>query len=112
MPVLDTPGVYIDEVTSPGAIAGVSTSTAAFIGPALNGPINEPRRVTSFDDFLNLYAQQQPDGSFNPYILVPRPFYLAHGVRMFYENGGRQAYIVRVGTARTAVWDVLNTNGE
>jgi uncharacterized protein len=112
MPVLDTPGVYIDEVTSPGVIAGVSTSTAAFVGPALNGPMNEPRRITSFDDFLNLYGLQQADGTFNPYILVPRPFYLAHGVRMFYDNGGRQAYVVRVGTALAAMWDVLNADGE
>ena len=27
------PGVYIDEVQLPGAIAGVGTSTAAFVGP-------------------------------------------------------------------------------
>lgn len=108
MPVLDTPGVYIDEVTSPGVIAGVGTSTAAFIGPALTGPINEPRRITSFDDFLSLYGLPQPDGTIFPYILTPRTFYLAHGVRSFYDNGGKQAYIVRVGTALAAAWDVKN----
>jgi hypothetical protein len=112
MPVLDVPGVYIDEVTSPGVITGVGTSTAAFIGPALNGPINLPTRISSFDDFLKTFGQSQPDGSINPYILTPRTFYLAFGVKSFYDNGGTQAYIVRVGTAVAAAWDVKNANGE
>ena len=110
MPILDVPGVYIDEVTSPGVIAGVGTSTAAFIGPALAGPINQARRISSFDEFLQLYGQPQADGTINPYIVTPRVFYLAHGVRGFYENGGKQAYIVRVGTARAAAWDIVNGN--
>src|SRR4051794_18100240 len=112
MPILDVPGVYINEVTSPGIIAGVGTSTAAFIGPALNGPINLPTRISSFDDFLKSFGQLQPDGSFNPYMLVPRPFYMAFGVRNFYDNGGKQAYVVRVGTAAATAWDVKNANGE
>ncbi len=111
MPVLDVPGVYIDEVTSPGVIAGVGTSTAAFIGPALNGPIDVPTRISSFDDFLKTFGQQLPDGSFNAYIQSP-PVYLAHGVRSFYDNGGVQAYVVRVGTALAATWDILNAAGE
>ncbi|GEM18729.1 hypothetical protein [Nitrosococcus oceani] len=32
------PGVYIDEIQVAGPIAGVSTSVAAFIGPARPGP--------------------------------------------------------------------------
>ena len=108
MPVYDVPGVYIEEVTGPGVIAGVGTSTSAFIGPALAGPILEPRLISSFDEFLSQYGQLQPDGSFNPYILTPRTFYLAHGVRGFYENGGRRAYIVRIATARATAWDVKN----
>ena len=109
MPVLDTPGVYIDEVTSPGVISGVGTSTAAFLGPALAGPINQPRRISSFDEFLQLYGQTQPDGTIFPYILTPRIFFLAHGVRSFYDNGGKQTYIVRVGTAKAAAWDIKNS---
>lgn len=112
MPVLDVPGVYIDEITSPGVIAGVGTSTAAFLGPALNGPINTPTRISSFDDFLSGFGQAQPDGSFNPYILTPQTFYMAFGVKAFYDNGGTQAYVVRVGTAVAAAWDVKNANGE
>jgi len=112
MPILDVPGVYINEVTSPGVIAGVGTSTAAFIGPALNGPINVPTRISSFDDFLKTFGQPQADGTFNPYIVGPRTFYMAFGVRGFYDNGGTQAYVVRVGTAKAAAWDVENAASE
>lgn len=103
-----TPGVYIEEVTGPGVIAGVSTSTAAFIGPALRGVVNEARRISSFDEFLEQYGIQEPDGSFWPYITSPHWFYMAHAVRGFFENGGQQAYIVRVGTGLAAAWDVKN----
>src|SRR5262249_21404409 len=111
MPTYDVPGVYIEEQTGPGVIAGVGTSTVAFIGPALRGPINEARRISSFDEFLELYATAGPDGVPFPYITEPRPFYLAHAVRGFYENGGRQAYIVRAGTGQRAQRTV-NNQGE
>ena len=39
MATFTTPGIYIQEVTGPGVIAGVGTSTAAFIGPATAGPL-------------------------------------------------------------------------
>jgi phage tail sheath protein FI len=112
MPTYDVPGVYIEEQTGPGVIAGVGTSTAAFIGPARRGPMNDARRISSFDEFLNLYADPQPDGSLFPYINEPRPFYLAHAVRGFYENGGAQAYIVRIGTGLRSRLPVNNQGGE
>jgi phage tail sheath protein FI len=110
MPTYDTPGVYIEEQTSPGVIAGVGTSTAAFIGPALAGPMREPRRISSWEEFLGLYAVLV-NGALNPYITTPRRFYLAQAVRGFFQNGGSQAYIVRVGTAAASSWDVLNQDG-
>jgi phage tail sheath protein FI len=112
MPTYDVPGVYIEEQTGPGVIAGVGTSTAAFIGPTLSGPINEARRISSFDEFLGLYATAGPDGVPFPYITEPRPFYLAHAVRGFYENGGRQAYIVRAGNGHRASRTVNNQGGQ
>jgi phage tail sheath protein FI len=104
-----TPGVYIEEQTGPGVIAGVGTGTAAFVGPAPRGPLNQARRITNYDRFLELYAISHSDGTFWPYLTAStRWFYMAHGVRGFFENGGRQAYIVRIGTARAAAWDVEN----
>jgi phage tail sheath protein FI len=112
MPTYDVPGVYIEELTSPGVITGVSTSTAAFIGPALQGPLNEARRISSYDEFLQTYANPLPDGTFQPFITTPNWFYLAHSVRGFYDNGGKQAYIVRVGSALAATWVVKNEKDE
>jgi phage tail sheath protein FI len=112
MPTYDVPGVYIEEQTGPGVIAGVGTSTAAFIGPASRGPLNEARRVSSFEEFLALYALPLADGTLWPYIDSPRRFYLAHGVRGFFENGGRQAFVVRVGTARATTWNIENQDNE
>ena len=107
MPSFDVPGVYIEEVTGPGVIPGVSTSTTAFVGPALAGPLNVAQRITSFDDFLKIYGLLQRDGiSYWPYITTPRWFYLAHGVRSFFLNGGAQAYVVRIGTAKNTTWEI------
>ncbi|HTB17790.1 MAG TPA: phage tail sheath subtilisin-like domain-containing protein [Bryobacteraceae bacterium] len=112
MPTYDVPGVYIEEVTGPGVITGVGTSTAAFIGPALNGPIKVAQRISSYDEFLQNYGIQQSDGSYWPYITTPKWYYMAHGVRSFFLNGGAQAYIMRVGTAKSATWKVDNEQGE
>jgi phage tail sheath protein FI len=106
------PGVYIEEQIGPGVIAGVSTSVAAFIGPALRGPINEARRVTTYDEFLNLYGIARPDGTVWPFITDPHPFYLAHAVRGFFVNAGSQAMVVRVGSGRATEWLVENQAGE
>jgi phage tail sheath protein FI len=78
------PGVYIEEVTS-GArpIEAVGTSTAAFVGLTQKGPA-EAMRVTSWSEFQRLYGGFIVDG------------WLPHSVFQFFNNGGRQCYIVRV----------------
>jgi phage tail sheath protein FI len=112
MPTYDVPGVYIEEVTSPGVIAGVTTSTTAFIGPALKGPLRVPTRISSPDDFLNTYGLLQPDGSIMPYLTEGTTrFYLAQSVLSYFLNGGAQGYVVRVGTAENTTWEVDNQNG-
>ena len=52
MPEYLAPGVYIEEIErGPRPIEGVATSTAAFLGETLRGPM-PPRLVTSFNDYL------------------------------------------------------------
>ncbi len=79
------PGVYIKEVPS-GArpIGTASTSTAAFVGTARKGPIDRAVRVTSWQEFQRRFGGFISSG------------YLAEGVFQFFNNGGRQCYIVRV----------------
>lgn len=89
MPNYTTPGVYIEEQPAIGPIGGVGTSTAAFIGPAQDGPIGVPIRVTNRTQFTDVFGS---------YLTAPR-FYLANAVEAFFLNGGTNAFIVRVGTA-------------
>ena len=90
------PGVYIDEIDVPGPIAGVATAVAAFVGPALNGPIGEPRLVTNWTEFNTIFGD--PDPLVGPYVVTPRS-YAANAVEGYFANGGSRCYFVRVGTA-------------
>jgi uncharacterized protein len=94
-----TPGVFIEEIPATGPIAGVGTSTAAFIGPALFGPINIPKRITNWTQFKTLFGDYPLDPA--------KRFFTPYAVRGFFSNGGTIAYMVRVGTAQTAF---LNLN--
>lgn len=94
MPEYLAPGVYIEEVSFRAkSIEGVSTSTAGFVGPARYGPISgEPELLTSFADFERIYGGLDP----LEYGGVGGSNYLAHGVRAFFEEGGRRLYVSRV----------------
>lgn len=85
MPTLSYPGVYIQEVPSAvHTITGVATSIAAFVGWAPQGPTTKAVLVESFMDF-----QRQFGG------LDSRSL-LGYSVSHFFNNGGQQAYIVRL----------------
>lgn len=78
------PGVYIEEFAPGAPIQGVGTSTAAFIGPTSSGELDEPTKVTSWEQFRNTFGEQPLPG-----------FFLWYAVRGFFENGGLVCYIVR-----------------
>ena len=85
MPNLTYPGVYIQEVASGvRPIEAASTSTPAFVGLAEMGPDDDARRITSWTEYQRYYGSFIKDG------------YLAQSVFQFFNNGGRQSYIVRV----------------
>ena len=85
MPNLTYPGVYIQEVASGvRPIEAASTSTPAFVGLAEMGPDDDARRITSWTEYQRYYGAFIKDG------------YLAQSVFQFFNNGGRQSYIVRV----------------
>jgi phage tail sheath protein FI len=66
------------------AIERVATGVAAFIGRTLKGPVGQAVAVRSFAEF-----QQQFGGLWQPSTL-------AYALEQFFENGGRDARIVRV----------------
>lgn len=86
MPVqVSYPGVYIDEFAPGAPIQGVGTNTAAFIGVAQDGPLNEPVKLTSWEGFLSNFGRLPVQGS-----------YLWYAVRGYFQNGGQVCYVVRV----------------
>jgi len=95
------PGVYIQEVAS-GArtITGVATSVTAFVGRALRGPLDEPRRVQNFGEFERHFGGLWRDSA------------LGYAVRQFFLNGGGDALIVRVDNAGKKASFDIETNGD
>jgi phage tail sheath protein FI len=86
MPVaLTFPGVYIEEIPSGvRTITGVATSITLFVGWAARGPIDRAVRLTSFADYERQYGG------------LDRRTLLGYSVKQFYENGGGDAYVLRI----------------
>jgi Bacteriophage tail sheath protein len=104
MPVYLAPGVYVEEVPGTPPIAGVGTSTAAFIGEVdtaapfqmplkagsatdrfTTAALNTAVLVTNFEQFKNNFGSFQAGNGV-----------LAHAVFGFFLNGGNRCYVVRV----------------
>ncbi|MFZ2162588.1 MAG: phage tail sheath subtilisin-like domain-containing protein [Sideroxyarcus sp.] len=89
------PGVYIEEFAPGAPIQGVGTSTAALIGIAADGVLNEPTKVTSWDQFKRTFGSEPVPG-----------FYLWYAARGFFENGGNVCYIVRASNGSYGSLDI------
>ena len=95
MPVTPTyPGVYIEEIRSGvRTITGVPTSITAFVGRALQGPVDDPTRISSFADYTRQFGGLSLSSM------------MSYAVQQFFSNGGGDALVVRVdngGAAATA----------
>jgi len=104
MPISPTyPGVYIEEVPSGvRTIMGVATSITAFFGQAKEGPINKAIRLLSYSDYERNFGSPHPHSE------------LATSVRLFFQNGGADCYVVRLvkeGTGVKASVVVKNEKG-
>jgi phage tail sheath protein FI len=81
-----SPGVYVREMEPASRpIEGVGTAIAAFVGLAEAGPINEPTLVSNWTQFTSTF------GGF------VAGAYLAHSVYGYFQNGGGNCYVVRIG---------------
>lgn len=126
-PVYETPGVYVDEMSSlPPSIAQVETAIPAFVGYTkkriLRGQsesfdINVPIKIHSFIDFEEIFGDpfaekftvtlsDPSSGSDVPGITVHNPtqtspYLLNYQVKMYFGNGGGPCWIVSVGDMGT-----------
>src|SRR3954454_12478367 len=97
-PTNKAPGVYIQEVTTAGPIAGAATSIAAFVGPARRGVIETPVRLANWNEFVAAFGEADDLG---PYLSSPQ-LMVTPAVAGFFANGGADCWFVRVGTAVSA----------
>lgn len=86
MPVTPTyPGVYIEEIPSGvRTITGVATSITAFIGYTAQGPVDKAVQVFNFGDFERNFGGLAAGSD------------VSYAVQQYFQNGGGEAWIVRV----------------
>ena len=78
-------GITVTEMaTMDQPIDVLRETTAAFVGRALRGPLNEPVLVNSLGDFRRRFGDSWSRSSLGP------------AVQQFFEHGGKRLYIVRV----------------
>ncbi|CAN92244.1 hypothetical protein sce2085 [Sorangium cellulosum So ce56] len=102
MPVTPTyPGVYIEEAPSAvRTIAGVGTSIALFVGRAAQGSLEKPTLCLSYADFARAYSEDTRYGE------------LAQSVRLFFENGGSQCWVLRIAHNAQAAVTTLKSEAD
>lgn len=81
---LRPPGVYpASDEPRAKSLTVSDTRVAGFVGVAARGPLNEPRLLRGWNEFVDVYGQSA-DG------------YLARAVEGFFLNGGESCYVVRI----------------
>jgi hypothetical protein len=76
--------VVAEEPGSDTAIARRSGTVTAFVGRTLRGPIDRPVAVQSYAEFHQIFGG------------LWQPSTLSYAIEQFFENGGREAIVVRV----------------
>lgn len=101
------PGVYVEEApVGARAITAAPTAVTAFIGHAQSGPLHQPVSLHHWSDFENQFGGFGDDST------------LAPAVRLFFDNSGTHAIVVRLppAVAGEPVWQhaapTVQTPGE
>lgn len=82
---LTYPGVYVEEISSGvRPISAVATSITAFVGWANQGPTDQAVLLLGWTDYERYFGK------------LDRRSHLGYAVYHFFQNGGQQAYIVRL----------------
>jgi uncharacterized protein len=90
------PGVYFEWQDPPPPITRARTDIAGFVGVARRGPLFQPVKVESWQQFLAAFGSYTPQG------------YLTYAVSGFFANGGRTCWVVRVANPNFATCAALN----
>lgn len=78
-------GITVSEIAPMGEPIGFDVeTTAAFVGRALRGPLNQPVAIGNFAEFRRRFGGTWHRSSLGP------------AIEQFFEHGGRRAFVVRV----------------
>ena len=90
---LGAPGVYQVAVPPPAAVTPVRLDATGFVGMAPRGPANQPVRVGSWSEFVEVFGgvSDLVGGESRMW-----PGYLPRAVRAFFDQGGQVAWVCRV----------------
>lgn len=78
------PGIYpaiAEPVRAPLEVA--DTRVVGFVGMTQKGPVDEPQRISNWDEFCEVYG-------------YTKDHYLSDTVEAFFRNGGKTCFVVRV----------------
>ncbi len=81
-------------------IARLGTARSAFVGRTLRGPVNRPIFLTNFAQFHDIFGG------------LWQPSTLGYAVEQFFDNGGREALIVRVVNGARSATLTLRAGGD
>jgi phage tail sheath protein FI len=103
MPSYLHPGVYIEEIPSGSRpIEAAATSTAAFVGYTVKGPLDEPLLITKWDEYEDRFGGIRDVAMDVSNEDIPAGDPMGLSVYAFFQNGGAKAYIVRLATNAVA----------
>lgn len=78
-------GIQVQEEAGSGqSIAEAPTAVTAFVGRCLRGPVNRAVSISGFNEFQRVFGG------------LWQPSTLSYAVEQYFENGGRNAIVVRV----------------
>ena len=78
-------GLKVQEESRPDqSITRLGTARTAFVGRTLRGPVNKPVLLKNFAEFQHTFGG------------LWQPSTLGYAVEQFFDNGGREALVVRV----------------
>jgi hypothetical protein len=94
-------GLQVAEERGPDhSISRLPTARTAFVGRTLRGPVNRPVLIKSFLEFQYVFGG------------LWQPSLLGYAVEQYFDNGGREALIVRVINGARAATLTLKAGGE
>ncbi|MGI5817456.1 MAG: phage tail sheath C-terminal domain-containing protein [Armatimonadota bacterium] len=93
------PGVYVEQLpVGARTIQPAATSVAGFVGATAQGPMDSPKLVTSLAAYQQQFGGPDADGP------------VGYAVRLFFDNGGSRAWVVRTDPAALP-GDATNSTG-